>query len=406
MNSSATGAKRIYVGCGWACPRRLMDIARLKEYFARNGCRLMRRPERADVLIYIACGFIDSFFEQALRTIEQLQRLPGALIVGGCLWDIDAERTERVFAGRRFTTLDLKKIETFFPEFEHGLDEIPDANTCDFSGVLDEVQGTLTTRKRASLARRCVNAVERRVRLRLHKPEDDFRIRVSDGCDQRCTYCSHRMAIGPLRSKSPAVCAEEFVRGLRLGYRNFCLTAMDTGSYGLDIGSTLPELLGRLLKTEPRARFTLEEMNPRWLVKYGDPLVEFCRHGSIRRIRMPAQSGNGRVLRRMGRFRDVPALMSTVQRIKEVSPATAFDTQIIVGFPSETEDEFHETLRFMKQLGSDFVYIHLYCETDQIAARRILPKCPPAEMARRLHAAAAFCEQNGIQYTAYSRPAE
>lgn len=402
MDELVTGVRRVFVGCGWACPRRLMDIARLKSYFKLNGCRLVRSPEHADVLVYISCGFIEGFFEQALRTIEQLQRLPGTLIVGGCLWDIDAERTARVFSGRRFTTLDFAKIEQFFPEFTHRMDEIPDANSYDTTCVLDEVSGTRTTRKRESLARRCVNALEWRIRRRLRRPAGDFKIRVSDGCDQRCTYCAHRVAIGPLRSKPLEACAEEFARGLKQGYRDFCITAMDTGSYGLDIGASLPELLDRLLRIEPRARLTLDEMNPRWVVKYGDPLVEFCRRGCIRRISMPVQSGHARVLRAMGRFRDVPALMSTVRRIKEAAPAVIFDTQIIVGFPSETEEEFQETLRFLHELGGDFVYVHPYCESDRIAARRILPKCPPEETARRLREAVAFCEQNGIQYTAYS----
>ena len=151
----------------------------------------------------------------------------------------------------------------------------------------------------------------------------------------------------------------------------------------------------------PGVQFTLNEINPAWLARYGDEIEELCRRGLVRELSLPMQSGNPRILHLMRRFAKVDEITAICARLKRAWPALILDTQIIVGFPSETDAEFQDTLRFLRECQASFTFVHPYYESPQIESFGIQPKCPPVVIAQRVRETAAFCEQHGLLYTAY-----
>ena len=385
--------KKIFLSAGSVCPRRSLDVKRLEKYFIKNQCDIVKSPSNAEYLIYVSCAFIEPFINQSLNNIKELKKNKSELIVGGCLPSIAEEDLKRVFNGKYFTTKNMEKIESFFPGFRYKLKSIPDANSYHYSDLyhpfIDDLSKIKNIKKSQEKEKKITDS------------EKNFIIRISDGCNANCRYCSHKIAIGPYKSKSPDECLSEFLKGYEEGYRLFTLTAMDTGPYGIDIGLSLPELINRLLHSKEDVFFLLDDMNTAWMVKYAEELAQLCKNKKIKKIMTCIQSGNPRVLKLMKRYADINKLLKVSTNLKKKDPELLLSTEIIVGVPTETEKEFEDTLHFVKKANFDFLYIYPYYENHRIPSANIVPKCPRQVIKQRMNQAVDFFEINKISYITF-----
>lgn len=183
-------------------------------------------------------------------------------------------------------------------------------------------------------------------------------VKIEDGCESHCTYCIIPEARGKIRSKPMEEVLEE-VRGLiRNGCREIVLTGIETASYGKDLeNTTLADLLVAIDRLEGIGRVRLGSLDPSLLkpsfVQAIAPLRSLCPHFHI-----SMQSGSSTVLARMKRKYNADQALAGMRRLREVMPHVQFTTDIIVGFPQETEEEFEQTLDFVKRAG--FLMIHVF----------------------------------------------
>lgn len=183
-------------------------------------------------------------------------------------------------------------------------------------------------------------------------------VKIEDGCESRCTYCIIPDARGKIRSKPIPEVLDE-VRGLiRNGCREIVLTGIETASYGKDLEKTsLAELLVAIDQLENIGRVRLGSLDPSLLkpafVQAIAPLRSLCPHFHI-----SMQSGSSTVLARMKRKYNADQAMAGMRRLREVMPQVQFTTDMIVGFPGETDEEFEQTLQFVKQAG--FLMVHVF----------------------------------------------
>jgi tRNA A37 methylthiotransferase MiaB len=231
--------------------------------------------------------------------------------------------------------------------------------------------------------------------------EETFVIRIGEGCNCRCTFCSHRNAIGPYKSKDEAECIKEFKLGYKNGYRIFRITSMDTGRYGLDIKSSLPGLLNKFLAEADDVEFILEDINPLWINKYGEKLIDLAGLKKIRVLQAPVQSGSAGVLKKMRRWADVDKLKKLLLAIKGANPAMIFATEILIGFPTETEDDFLMTMRFLEDTNIDYSYVYPYYENKNMESSKIYPKCSRDVIDKRLDNAIKYFDENKISYSVF-----
>lgn len=183
-------------------------------------------------------------------------------------------------------------------------------------------------------------------------------IKIQDGCNQFCSYCIIPYARGRVRSRMEEDVLRE-VRGMaQAGYREIVLTGIHISSYGVDRGgSELLSLLEKLSEIEGIVRIRLGSLEP------GIVTEEFAgRISALKKVcphfHLSLQSGSDTVLRRMNRRYDTAAYFGAVEQLRKHYASPAITTDVIVGFPGETEEEFRQTERFLRQVG--FYEMHIF----------------------------------------------
>ncbi|AKI98129.1 tRNA (N(6)-L-threonylcarbamoyladenosine(37)-C(2))-methylthiotransferase MtaB [Kosmotoga pacifica] len=184
-------------------------------------------------------------------------------------------------------------------------------------------------------------------------------IGIEDGCLNRCTYCRIRLARGiRIESKPPELVVDEFTRLINAGFKEIVLTGINIGYYGYDRRTSLTELLSTLISIDGEWRIRLSSLDPRLI---NDELVELITSNPDRvaqHLHLSLQSGSDRVLSLMRRGYTRAKYISVVDAFRRVNPRFAFTTDVIVGFPGETEEDFKDTLEFVREVG--FLKVHIF----------------------------------------------
>lgn len=175
-------------------------------------------------------------------------------------------------------------------------------------------------------------------------------IPIARGCAGRCSYCIVRLVRGSLRSVPPSSVVASVKKALDMGAKEIFLTAQDTGAYGMDVGSRLPGLMRGILKLEGDHRIRLGMMNPFSISDIVEDMVEVFNHPKMYRFaHMPVQSGSDRILRLMRRPYTEGQYSDMVKKLKEDVPDMTLSTDYIVGFPTESDEDFTQTMEDLRR---------------------------------------------------------
>jgi threonylcarbamoyladenosine tRNA methylthiotransferase MtaB len=183
-------------------------------------------------------------------------------------------------------------------------------------------------------------------------------IKIQEGCNMYCSYCIIPYARGPIRSRQPEQVISEVKRLVENGFKEIVLTGIHIASYGKDFGNIdLLTLLKQVHEVEGLERIRLGSLEPRLLsaefIEAIKTMDKFCPH-----FHLSLQSGSDTVLKRMNRKYDTAAYLENVEAIKAAFDLPSFTTDVIVGFPGETDEEFEETMAFVQKVG--FAKIHVF----------------------------------------------
>ncbi len=180
-------------------------------------------------------------------------------------------------------------------------------------------------------------------------------LKIQDGCDNFCSYCIVPLVRGATQSKPSDQIADEFKRMIEAGYREIILTGVMIGKY-LDEGIGLASLVRRLLTVKGRFRIHLTSLMPIYVTP---ELIELFHHEKIvKHLHLSLQSGSSAVLARMNRPYTREDYLSLVNQIRSAVTDFNFTTDVIVGFPGETEEDFLETLGLIGDVG--FSHVHTF----------------------------------------------
>jgi len=172
-----------------------------------------------------------------------------------------------------------------------------------------------------------------------------FLIKIATGCSSACAYCAVRLSRGKVRSKPIHKVAEEFDEGLAKGYSEFALIGTDTGSYGRDQNITLAALLRELITRKGDYKIRLRNVQPKFLIEMMPELQEIFKTGKISYLGTANESGNNRILELMNRGYRIEDYKEAIHTINKKFPDMQLRTQLMAGFPSETDEEFEDTIR-------------------------------------------------------------
>jgi threonylcarbamoyladenosine tRNA methylthiotransferase CDKAL1 len=224
-----------------------------------------------------------------------------------------------------------------------------------------------------------------------------FYVRISRGCIGNCSYCGIRKAIGNLKSKKISDIVNEFKQGLAKGYKIFIISSDDAGSYGLDINSNFAELLDEITKIPDDFKIIIHSFSPVWMVRYIDELEKIVKRNKIKIIDIPIQSASERILKLMHRYSDVEKMRDTFLRLKKADPTLGIDTDIIVGFPTETDKDFKESLCFFQEIDfNSGSCIGFSCKSGT-DAEKIEPKVSNDEIVNRMKYVKKYLRKSGYK---------
>lgn len=186
-------------------------------------------------------------------------------------------------------------------------------------------------------------------------------LKVQEGCEQYCAYCIIPYARGPIRSRPLADTLREVEKLIAAGFKEIILTGIHLGAYGrdLDEGLYLDDLLERLLPLDPSVRWRLSSLEPTELTPKLISLMKendnFCPH-----LHLPLQNGADEILQTMKRPYNTTDYAEVISRIRKELPKVNISTDIMVGFPGETEEHFNQTLRFVESMGFGRLHVFQY----------------------------------------------
>jgi tRNA A37 methylthiotransferase MiaB len=384
-----------------SCSRRSLELEQVRHFLQGNGYSLSkddwRVDSRADLILLSTCGFTaaaeDMGFE-ALRRVQQGKKPGARVLLGGCIPEINQERVTREFGGSTFGPRSYSKLDDLL-EASRPFDTFPRPNTLQPPTLLQDVRraadlfrnfdGSLSGL--GHISRRLGNGLRKRLiagRYANLRSEDTFYIQIQEGCSMHCSYCVICKAIGPLRSKLPDAVLEEMGTGLDRGFRHIQLLGDNAGSYGLDIGTSMGELLSRIGAVEGDFDLDLTDINPVYLPQIAGPAAGLAAKGRVARLYVPIQSGSRRILRLMNRDCDLTAVQGALLEIQRAATsALTLGTSLIVGFPSENQEELEQTVGFCLAVGFDWTWCHSFSARPQTVAASLPDQVAPEEILRR-----------------------
>ena len=351
------------------CPRRAVDSQKIADYLEANNLKYTQDFKDADLIIVSTCAALKSredLSKTAITWYQEQKNADSKIVVAGCLGKINPE-VKKEFEEVAFISPREIDILDGIIAAKVRFKDIPDPNQIGSYPLFPDKPERQAKGDR--LNKRLDLAVEKK---------DLFTLRVATGCLGNCSYCAVKFAVGELESKPIDALLKEFKSGLDQGFKHFVLIAGDVGCYGVDIGTSAIELLSELFAVEGSYKIIIKEFNAQWVVKYFQDLLKIFKENyeKIDYIVVPVQSASNRLLRLMKRPYNIEDVKTYLNIIKTEVPDLQISTHIMVGFPGETEEDFKESLEFIKEYEFPFVDIYAYDDRPNTAASQMDDKVP------------------------------
>ncbi|MGM0438855.1 MAG: tRNA (N(6)-L-threonylcarbamoyladenosine(37)-C(2))-methylthiotransferase [Patescibacteria group bacterium] len=284
-------------------------------------------PSEADLVVFNSCGVIDKTERRVLKDVKELKKSGKTVIITGCLPSM---------------TKKAKKVADLTVEGNN-----PDL----FQNKLSQIYSIDKINKNN------LPTIQR-------KGSSSIIIPISSGCLGNCTYCSAKIARGELESYSMDEITTRVRKALKQDIKEVQLTSQDLGIYGMDQGKPmLVELIRKLLNIEEDFKIKLGMMNPGFIDVFFNDFLELFKSDKLYKfLHLPVQSGDDQILKRMNRKHTTADFIKLVNLIRSRYNNFLISTDIIVGFPGETEEEFNKTIELIKETRPHIINITRYSE--------------------------------------------
>ncbi len=357
---------KVYVET-YGCTANKGDTELILGQLKQAGIPFTKNLDEADVVILNTCAVKGVTYRRMLSRIQFLRESGKRVVVAGCLPLID-------------------------PKSVRDLDAISCRSITSLPEVLEHVR-----RGEGPVRQLVSEPVEKPLLPRVRLNRVSAIVQIAEGCLSNCTYCSVRLARGRLRSFRPESIEEQVRRSVQEGAKEILVTSQDNAVYGFDLGTDLPSLLRRLVSLPGEFWIRVGMMNPAFTLKIYRELAEVYASPKIYKfLHLPVQSGSDRVLQSMRRGYRVRDFEFLVDHFRSRFPRIQLVTDIIVGYPTETEEDFQETCELIRRVKPDKVNLSKFSPMPGTEACR-LKLLDSAEVARRSREMAELCREIGLE---------
>ena len=371
------------------CKVNQIETQSMSELFRRAGYEIKEFGEDADIYVINTCSVTAVGEKKSRQQIRRAHRMnPEAVIaVTGCYAQLAPEDIAAIEGvGLVVGTKDRQNIVTMAEEAAASYARERKATskvgnireTHEFEELIvdDDVKGDIAPHQRTRAF-----------------------IKIQEGCENFCTYCIIPYTRGPLRSRHLDSIRSEAKRLAEEGYREIVLTGIHLGAYGRDFkdGTTLADAVETILQEKSFARVRLSSLES---VEVDERLLTMMKNEPrfAPHLHLPLQAGSDEILRRMNRHYNTAEFIDLTERLRKEVPSLALTTDIIVGFPGETEELFAETLKNAELIGFSKIHVFPYSVRPGTPAATMPNQVPEPVKKERVHRLEAVGERTAAKF--------
>lgn len=335
----------------YGCSASFADSEMISGLIVNGGHTLVKDSSESDLNIVVTCSVKDSTANKMMHRINSLKSKP--LVVAGCLPKAEQNTVEKI----------TQKASLLGPN--------------SLGKTLQVIDSTLRGIKQVALEDSDLSKVGLpKVRL---NPVIGI-IEIASGCMSECTFCQTKLSKGDLKSYRLGDIVRQVETEISEGCKEIWLTSTDNGCYGLDINTDLPTLINAVTEIPEDFMIRVGMMNPMYMPRIKNELIKSFDSDKVYKfLHIPVQSGSNKVLNDMKRGHTVNTVKEVVKKAKERFENFTISTDIIVGFPSETNEDFEKTFKLINEIRPDIVNLSKYsarpgteaAEWDQIEASEV-----------------------------------
>lgn len=320
----------------YGCTFNKADAQIMAGVLDENNIELTDSIEQSDVIIVNTCYVKLPTENKIVYRIQKLQEeFPDKkIIVSGCMVEIDPEKLEKI------------------------------GPNCSWIGPhqLNKTLEVVNKTYNGEITRECGFSKESKVNV--NKITDDpliHIVQICEGCTGVCTFCCTRFARGALNSYPIEDIVDDVRKAIENGACEIQLTAQDTASYGLDSGEKLSDLIKEISNLDGDFRIRVGMMHPKNVLRDIDGIIEAIKHPKVYDfIHLPVQTGSDKVLKEMRRGHNLKQYYEIVDKFKEEIPEITLATDIIVGYPTENDDDFELTCKLLEDIKPSLIHLSKY----------------------------------------------
>lgn len=370
------------------CSARSVNLKQYSDYINACGHTIVDNPEDADTVLIWGCGFRTDYQNNTLEQANYYREIGKNVYLGGCIPDINPAMVEEQYRGG---VIPWREDEELLKKHFGGKQD---------TVKLNDIKMTLAKEPL------CLNAEE----YKKKNPDKDacyldehIRAYVSEGCKLTCSYCSEKLMFPDYNSYPLQQILDEVrheIEAFAIKYPDeeripVMLQADSVGDYGKDIGLTLPELIEGIIGLHDKASVGMQGFNPAHFMEYYEQIVGFIKRDKIFHLRLPIQNGNQDILEKMGRKYTVDDIHKMFGLFNEMN-FKEFSTDIIIGFPGETESSFQETVDIVLKYKPKYILLSAYMDFERLPSYALPDKVDQEVKLERLRRASELFIANGI----------
>ena len=346
-SSKMLGNKKAVYAENYGCAANTFDFEILIGQLTVAGYHLTEDINSANIILINTCGVKKPTEDRVIGRLRKFNQTKKPLIITGCL-----------------PSINLKAILKAAPDFSAALDP----HTVD--KILVAVKSVENGEKRRIFVSKKPILKLKQPRVNLNPPIEIMSI--SEGCSGACAFCCVRFARGTIFSYPKETVVQSLGQAVRNGVKEIWLTSQDTGAYGIDIGTNLAELLQECCKVKGKYLIRVGMMNPDHVLPMLDELVTAYRDNRVFKfLHLPVQSGDNTILKQMNREYSTEDYITIVNRFREKIPELTLSTDVICGFPGETQEAFQNTLNLVETVEPDVVNISRFFPRPNTLAEKM-----------------------------------
>lgn len=362
------------------------ETERIAKFFNLNSVEITPFVKEADLVIMTCCGVTHNEENQALTIIESLNKEKAenaTLIVSGCLPAFASEQILKMAPDallltytqmRKFDKMVAGNVKWDDVYYNYGHLMIEEDHRDDTINVLDEDDDLMLARHIDSQSgnRNCENQYDLcTLRRYIWQDDDVYQIKVAYGCPGHCSYCATKLAIGEFKSIPKNIILKQFREGIEKGFRRFSLMGDEIGCYGTDFGENLVMLLDDIYAINQNITISIRYIHPDIFVRYFDGLKPYLMNGFIDFFCCAIQSGSPKMLKLMNRNPDIEPFIKCMEQLRDLGCRVNKHTQILVGYPGETQEDVWKTLQTLIRCDFDHININKFSRRRGTAAYEV-----------------------------------